>query len=73
MDPSNCIVCSRYQIVGDCVYLSYLNTHTHLILDRPDGLQPCKKRGARNRLLGALKQDISPMKFNEKDACIKMK
>ena len=27
MDPSNCIIYSRYQIVRDCVYLSYLNTH----------------------------------------------
>ena len=46
MDPSNCIICSRYQIVRDCVYLSYLNTHKP-ILDKPDGLQPCKIRGAR--------------------------
>jgi len=27
MDQSNFIICSRNQIVRDCAYLSYLNTH----------------------------------------------
>ena len=45
MDLSKCKICSHYQLVRDCVYLSYLNTHK-FYFGRPDGLQPCKIRGA---------------------------